>query len=133
MKARDTLRVSTLRLLLSQIKNDEIERGKVLGREEVLALVQRGIKTRRESVEHFERGGRDDLAAKERREIAILEAYLPRQLGPEEIARAAEELVRELGAQGKKDMGRVMKAFMERHAGEVDGRAASAAVAALLK
>jgi hypothetical protein len=133
MKARESLRVSTLRLLLSQIKNEEIERGKPLAREDVLAQVQRGIKTRRESVEQFERGGREDLATKERQEIAILEGYLPPQLGSEEIARTAEALVRELGAQGKKDMGRVMKAFMERYAGQVDGRAASAAVSALLK
>lgn len=132
LKARETVRVSTLRLLLSQIKNEEIARRRELAREEVLALVQRGIKTRRESVEQFERGGRADLVAKERQEIAVLEGYLPRQLTPEELARAAEAIVRELGAQGKKDMGRVMKALMERYAGQVDGRQASAAVAALL-
>jgi hypothetical protein len=99
----------------------------------VLALVRRGIKTRRESVEQFERGGRADLAEKERSEIAVLEAYLPRQLSGEEIASAAAELVRELGAQGKKDMGRVMKALLERYAGQIDGREASAAVSALLE
>lgn len=133
LKARESVRVSTLRLLLSQIKNEEIARGRALSREEVLALVQRGIKTRSESVEQFERGGRQDLVAREREEIAVLEAYLPRPLGPEELARAAEGLVRELGAQSKKDMGRVMKVLMERYAGQVDGRQASAAVSALLK
>lgn len=133
LKAREALRVSTLRLLLAQIKNEEIARGGPLAREDVLALVRRGIKTRRESVEQFERGGRADLAAKERAEIAVLEAYLPRQLSREEIAAAAAELVRELGAAGKKDMGRVMKAILERYAGQIDGREASAAVSALLK
>jgi hypothetical protein len=133
LKARDTVRVSTLRLLLSQIKNEEIARHAALAREDVLALVRRGIKTRRESVEQFERGARADLADKERSEIAILEAYLPRQMSREEIAAAAAEVVRELGAQGKKDMGRVMKTLLERHAGQIDGREASAAVSALLK
>ncbi len=133
MKARQAARVSTLRLLLSQIKNEEIARGGALADPEVLALIQRGIKTRRESVEQFERGGRADLVGKESEEIAILEAYLPRQLSPEEVSRAAQEIISELGAQSKKDMGRVMKALMERHAGQVDGRQASAAVAALLK
>ncbi len=133
LKSRDATRVSTLRLLLSQIKNDEIARGRGLTREEALSQVQRGIKTRRESVEQFERGGRADLAAKERAEIAILEAYLPRQLSAEELAKAAEAVVRELGAESKKDMGRVMKALMERFAGQLDGRQASAAVASLLK
>ena len=133
LKAHDALRVSTLRLLLAQIKNEEIARRGPLAREDVLALVRRGIKTRRESVEHFDRGGRADLAEKERAEIAVLEAYLPRQLSQVEIAAAAAEVVRELGAQGKKDMGRVMKALLERYAGQVDGREASAAVTALLK
>lgn len=133
LKAHDALRVSTLRLLLAQIKNEEIARRGPLAREDVLALVRRGIKTRRESVEQFDRGGRADLVEKERAEIAVLEAYLPRQLSQEEIAAAAAEVVRELGAQGKKDMGRVMKALLERYAGQVDGREASAAVTALLK
>jgi hypothetical protein len=133
LKAHKSLRVSTLRLLLSQIKNEEIARRGALAREDVLVLVRRGIKTRRESVEQFERGGRADLVAKEREEIGVLEEYLPRQISGQELAEAAHMIVRELGAQGKKDMGRVMKALMERHPGQVDGREASAAVSALLK
>ncbi|MEE9217475.1 MAG: GatB/YqeY domain-containing protein [Acidobacteriota bacterium] len=133
LKARQSVRVSTLRLLLSQIQNEEISRRKPLSREEILALIQRGIKTRRESIQQFERGGRADLVARESEEIAVLESYLPPQLSSEELTRSAEAIILELGAVGKKDMGQVMKALMERHAGQVDGRRASSTVAFLLK
>ena len=133
MKARQPLSVSTLRLILSQIKNEEIARGGELPPEDVLAVIRRGMKTRRESVEQFERGGRTDLAGKEREEIKLLEAYLPRQISGSELSEAVAAIVGELGAQSKKDMGRVMKTLMERYPGQLDGREASLAVAALLK
>ncbi len=133
LKARQTERLATLRLLLSQIKNEEISRGKELTSQDVLVLVQRGIKTRRDSVELFELGGRTDLVAREKEQIAILEDYLPLQLNAQELKQAALNIIQELKAETKKDMGRVMKALLERHAGKVDGRQASQTVASLLK
>ncbi len=133
LKARQTERLATLRLLLSQIKNEEISRGKELVSKDVLVLVQRGIKTRRDSVEQFERGGRTDLVAREKEQIAVLEDYLPQQLSDQELKQAALNIIQELKAETKKDMGKVMKALLERHAGKVDGRQASQTVASLLK
>ncbi|MCZ6779527.1 MAG: GatB/YqeY domain-containing protein [Acidobacteriota bacterium] len=133
LKAGQKERLATLRLLLSQMKNEEISRGKELTSQDVLVLVQRGIKTRRDSVELFERGGRTDLVAREKEQIAILEDYLPLQLNAQELKQAALNIIQELKAETKKDMGRVMKALLERHAGKVDGRQASQTVASLLK
>ena len=133
LKAGQKERLATLRLLLSQMKNEEISRGKELTFQDVLVLVQRGIKTRRDSVELFERGGRTDLVAREKEQIAILEDYLPLQLNAQELKQAALNIIQELKAETKKDMGRVMKALLERHAGKVDGRQASQTVASLLK
>lgn len=133
LKAGQKERLATLRLLLSQMKNEEISRGKELTSQDVLVLVQRGIKTRRDSVELFERGGRTDLVAREKEQIAILEDYLPLQLNAQELKQAALNIIQELKAETKKDMGRVMKALLDRHAGKVDGRQASQTVASLLK
>jgi hypothetical protein len=136
MKAQEPRRVSTLRLVNSALKNADIEargQGKpVLGDDEVLSVLQKMIKQRQESAELYDKGSRPELAAQEREEIAIITAYLPRQMSEEEAKTAIAGLVKELGATGMKDMGKVMAALKERHAGQMDFGKASPMVKALL-
>jgi uncharacterized protein YqeY len=136
MKAHDQRRVSTLRLVNSALKNADIEargQGKAaLGDDEVLSVLQKMIKQRQESAELYDKGARPELAAQEREEIAIISAYLPRQMSEEEAKTAIAGLVKELGATGMKDMGKVMAALKERHAGQMDFGKASPMVKALL-
>jgi uncharacterized protein YqeY len=136
MKAGDAPRVSTLRMVNSQLKNADIEargQGKPpLSDEDLLALLQKMIKQRQESVELYQKGGRADLVAQEQGEIEIISAYLPTQLAEHEIVPIIAELVKETGATAMKDMGRVMAAIKERYAGKLDVGKASAAVKKLL-
>ncbi|HKN48298.1 MAG TPA: GatB/YqeY domain-containing protein, partial [Candidatus Polarisedimenticolia bacterium] len=104
-----------------------------LKEEDYLTVLQRAVKTRRESIEQYEKGGRRDLAEKEKAEIAVVERYLPAALGPEETVRAVDALLQELGITEKKDLGRAMKEFMARHRGRVDGKSVNALFAARLK
>ena len=124
MKARDELRVSTLRLINAAINNAEIEaemRGRApLKEDEVLDLLQKMIKQRRESVEIYEKGGRKELADKERDEIEIIGAYLPKQLSEAETQAAIAETISRLGAKGIKDMGKIMAALKQSYAGKMD-------------
>ncbi len=121
MKARDGLRVSVLRLLLSELKNEKIKLGRDLEDEEALALVKSAVKRRGEAAREYEKGGRPELAEKERGERKILEVYLPAQLDRQEIERLVEEAVKELDASSPKDLGRIMSAVMKEHRAEVDG------------
>ncbi len=124
MKARDQARLAPLRMLKTALTNREIERGHALNDAEALQVVSSLIKQRRDSIEQFDRGGRADLVAKERAEILILETFLPPALGPDEIQRLVDEAIKEAGAAGPQDLGRVMKALMPRLAGAaVDGKA----------
>src|SRR6266852_2006695 len=136
MKAKDVRRVSTLRLVNSTLKNGDIEargQGKgPLGDGEVLGLLQKMIKQRHESVELYEKGGRAELAAQEREEIAIIAAYLPQQMSEAEIRAGVEAAVAETGAAGLKDMGKVMAALKARHSGKMDFAKASGLVKARL-
>jgi uncharacterized protein len=136
MKAGDSRRVSTLRLVNSSLKNADIEargQGKPpLTDEDLLSLLQKMIKQRQESVELYQKGNRADLVAQEQGEIEIISAYLPKQMAESEIAETVAALVRETGATAMKDMGRVMAAIKERYAGKLDVGKASAAVKKLL-
>src|ERR687893_3094341 len=133
MKGRDAARTSTLRMVKAAVMNREIEKGGELTDEELLKALRSLVKQRKDSVEQYEKAGREELAAKERAEIAVIEGYLPRAAGPEELARAVEEAVAETGASSLKEMGAVMKAAQARLAGRsVDGRALSEAVKARL-
>jgi uncharacterized protein len=136
MKAGDKLRVSTLRLVNSALKNADIEaRGQskaALNDDDLLSLLQKMIKQRQESVELYEKGGRAELAAQEREEIAIIAAYLPKQMSDSEAKAAIAAVVKDIGAAGMKDMGKVMAALKERHAGKMDFGKASPIVKALL-
>ncbi len=133
MRGGDTVAVSTIRMLISQMQYARIQAGKDLAEADVLALLQRAVKTRREAIEQFEKGGRADLAAKERSEIGVVERYLPASMGEGDMAQAVDALLAELGITEKKDLGRAMKEFMARHRGRVDGKAANALIASRLK
>jgi len=136
MKAKDELRVSTLRLINAALKNADIEaRGQgrgPLGDEELLGLLQKMIKQRQESIELYEKGGRAELAQKEREEIAIISAYLPHQMSEEDAQAAIAGVIKDTGAAGMKDMGKVMAALKARYAGKMDFAKASTLVKAKL-
>jgi len=133
MKARDELKVSTLRLARSTIKNTEIEKGRALTDDEIMEALARESKRRREAIEEYQRAGRMELADKEQRELVILSEYLPEQLGEAEIEKAVVETVAELGAVGMKDKGRVMSAIMPRLRGRADGKLVNQAVDKVLQ
>jgi len=124
MKAQDQRRVSTLRLVNSALKNADIEargQGKgPLSDDELLSLLQKLIKQRQESAELYDKGGRPELATQEREEIAIISAYLPKQMSDDEAKAAIAAVIKDTGAAGMKDMGRVMAVLKERHAGKMD-------------
>ena len=133
IRRQDTIAMSTLRMLISQAQYARIEAKRDLTDDDYLAVLQRGVKTRREAIEHYDKGGRKDLADKERAEIAIIERYLPAGMSAEETAQAVDGLLRELGITAKQDMGRAMKEFMARYRGRVDGRTVNALIASRLK
>ena len=136
MKARDERRVSTLRMVNAAIKNADIE-ARGLGKdalpdEALLSIMQKMIKQRQESVELYDKGGRPELAAGERAEIEIISAYLPKQMDEAAVAAAIDAAVKETGAAGMKDMGKVIGVLRERHAGQMDFGKASGLVKARL-
>ena len=136
MKARDQLRLSTLRLIGAAIKDREIalrgESAAGMSEADLVALLSRMVKQRHESARAYEEGGRLELAEREQAEIALIQSYLPRQLDPAETAAAIDRVIAELGAGGVRDIGRVMAALRDRHAGEMDFGAAGALVKARL-
>lgn len=125
MKAGDKARTSTLRMLLTAVKNERIARGEEVDDDAFLKIVQKSIKQRREAAELYDKGGRDELAAKERAEAELLESYLPPQADEDEIRAAIEALVAEQGLEGPQAIGVVMKAMMARFAGSADGAVVS--------
>jgi uncharacterized protein YqeY len=136
MKAGDKRRVSTLRMVNSTLKNADIEaRGagkEPLADADVLAQFQKMIKQRQESLDIYQKAGRTDLATQEKEEIDIISSYLPQQMDEHEIAHVVGELLKELGAQGMKDMGRTMAQLKERFGGKMDFGKAGAVVKRLL-
>jgi len=133
MRRHDTITMGTLRMLISQVQYARIEAKRELTQDDYLTLLQRAVKTRREAIEQYDKGSRKDLADKERAEITVIERYLPAAMSPEDMASAVEALLKELGISEKKDLGRVMKEFMARHRGRVDGKAANVLIASRLK
>jgi uncharacterized protein len=132
MKARDADRLSTIRMLLAACKQKEVDERVVLDDAAIVAIVDKLIKQRRDSIAAFRQGGRDDLVAKESAEVVVLEAYLPARLSEGELLAAVQALITELGAKGGGDMGRVMGAAKLRLAGMADMGSISAAVKRLL-
>src|SRR4051794_28986796 len=122
MKERDELRLSVIRMVRAAVRNREIDQKKELQDEGITEVISSLVKQRRESVRLYRDGAREDLAVKEEKEIEILLGFLPRQLDRKEVEELAETVIREVGAQGPKDMGRVMKELQPRLAGRADGR-----------
>ena len=121
MKSKDSLKVDTLRLIISEIKNREIDLREELGDEAIIALLTTQIKKRKEAAGMFEKGGRTDLKEKEEKEIVIIQVYLPEQVGEEELRQRIQAVVAETGAQGPKDMGKVMKVVVPEFKGRAEG------------
>jgi uncharacterized protein YqeY len=132
MKGGDKERLRVIRLVLADIKRVEVDTRKELDDPALLAIVEKAVKQRRDSVEQFTKGGRDDLAAIERAEIDVIETYLPEQLSAGEIDELVDEIVVATGAESIRDMGKVMAAIKERAAGKADMGTVSARVKARL-
>lgn len=123
MRSKDQARLNPLRMAKAALMNREVEKGRPLEEAEAQQVVGSLIKQRRDSVEQFRAGGREDLASKEATEILVLEAYLPPPADPADIERAVDEAIQETGATSAKDLGRVMKAVMPKLAGQAaDGK-----------
>ena len=132
MLAKDTERRDTIRLLTAAIKQKEVDERIELDDAGVIAVIDKMVKQRKDSIAAFEQGGRADLAAKEAAELVVLQAYLPARLSAEEVAAEVKAIVAEIGAKGPGDMGKVMGAVKARLAGKADMGQVSAAVKAVL-
>ena len=132
MRAKETDRLGTIRLLTAAIKQREVDERIELDDTAVVGVVDKLIKQRKDSIEAFEKAGRQDLADKEKAELAVLSAYLPARLSADEVAAEVKAIVAELGAKGPGDMGKVMGAVKARLAGKADMGQVSAAVKAAL-
>jgi uncharacterized protein YqeY len=132
MRARDEAKMSSLRLLLTAIKKREKDVRRSLKDEEVIGLISSQVKQRHEAIESYRSAGREDLATLEERELEVLQGFMPEQLSEEEMAKAVDEIIAEVGAVSMKDMGQVMKAAMVKLAGRADGRTINSLVKAKL-
>ena len=132
MKAKDKLRLSTIRMVISAIKNKEIETGKELDDPGVEDVVSKAVKQRRDSAEQYQKGGRAELAEKEEAEIVILQAYLPEQMEEDQIRELATAAAQEAGATSMKEMGKVMGLLMPKVKGKADGSAVNRIVKEIL-
>lgn len=132
MRAKETERLATIRLLTAAIKQKEVDERIELDDAAVVGVIDKMVKQRKDSIAAFEQGARPDLAAKEAAEMAILQAYLPERLSAEAVAAEVKAIVAELGAKGPGDMGKVMGAVKTRLAGKADMGQVSAAVKAAL-
>lgn len=133
MLAKDADRLSALRMLKSAVGYVQIEKKTDnLAEPDFVAVVQREVKKRRDSIEQFEKGGRPELAEKEKKEITVLETFLPKALSPEELEQLVKATIQEVGATSKKEMGPVIKAVQAKAAGRAEGKTISALVGRLL-
>lgn len=128
MKEKDPPRRDAIRLIISELKSKEIDLQRELSGEEEIRLLQTQAKQRHDAIEQFRAGGREDLVAKDQQQLAIIESYLPRQMSDEDLQTFVERGVSEAGADGPKDMGKVMGLLSKRADGQVDGRRLSEAV-----
>ena len=121
-KAKDKIRLSALRMLKSGLHNREIDLKRELGEDEFLQLLSSMVKQRKDSIEQFAKGGRMDLVEKEKAELKVIEEFLPAQLTEADLDEAISEAIREVGAAGVRDMGKVMKVLMPKLTGRADGK-----------
>ena len=131
-KKRDTIRVSTLRMLKSDLKYKQIEKNSPLSEEEELAVLSSAVKKHKDSIEHFKQAQRNDLVAQEEAELSIILEYLPKQLSEEELTDLVEQAIQEAGTVSKADLGKVMKILMPKVKGRSDGKLVSSLVMAKL-
>lgn len=132
LKDRNKVRTSAIRLVLAAIKNAEIARQAALEEADILGIIAKEVRQRRESIEAFKQGQRQDLVAQEEAELAVLNEYLPRQMTREEIIAEARRVIEEVGAQGLGDKGKVMPKLIAQLKGRADGREINAVVTELL-
>ena len=133
MKSSDSLKTSVLRMVKAAIKNKQVEKRKDLSDEEIISVLSTLTKQRRESIDLFSKGGREELAEKERQELAMLQLYLPGQLSPEDLDRIIMEAINESSAEGVKDIGKGMRLIMPRVQGAADGKVVNQRVKELLE
>ena len=131
-RARDNVRRDTLRLLVAAVENGRIDLGHELSDDETLRVLQKEAKQRRESIEEYRKGNRDDLVQQEQQELEIIQTYLPEQLSEDEVRQLVEETIAEVGATGADDLRNVMGPLMKKLEGRADGRVANAMVRELL-
>lgn len=132
MKAQEKERLSTLRMLQSALKNEQINVGHELSDEEAMTVIRKAMKQRQDSIEQFTNAGRTEMAEKERVEMELLKTYLPAELSAEELESGVREIIASTGAQSKKDLGKVMKEATARFKGRVDGKKVQEVVSRLL-
>ncbi|PKM83462.1 MAG: aspartyl-tRNA amidotransferase [Firmicutes bacterium HGW-Firmicutes-13] len=122
MKAKDKFKLSVLRMMRSEIKNEEINKKEALNDDEIIGVLNRELKKRRDASEEYKKFNREDMVQDLEKEISIILSYMPEQLTEEEIKRIVQEAINQTGAQTKKDMGKVMKVIMPEVKGKADGR-----------
>jgi uncharacterized protein YqeY len=132
MRDGDTVKRSVIRLTMASIKNAEIARQATLEDADILGVIAKEVRQRKESIEAFKQGNREDLAAKEEAEMAVLEQYLPKQMSRDEIIAEARKVIAEVGAQGISDKGKVMPQLIAKLKGKADGREINEVVTELL-
>ena len=132
MKAQEKERLSTLRMLQSALKNEQISLGHELSDEEAMSVIRKAMKQRQDSIEQFTNAGRMEMADKERAEMELLKTYLPPEITDDELEAGVREIITSTGAQSKKDMGKVMKEATARFKGRVDGKKVQELVSRLL-
>jgi len=132
LKSGDKARLNVLRTTLAQLKDERIRQQRELNDDDVLTVLGRGVKSRKDSVESYKKGGREDLAEKEAFEISVLQSYLPEQMTDEAIRKEVATIIAETGAESIKDMGKVMGQAMARMKGKADGKKVQAIVRQML-
>lgn len=133
LKSKDTLTLNVLRMLKSEIRYKEIERGSELSDDDVISVLSSAIKKRKDSIQQFEKGGRDDLASKEKEELAVVTKYMPEQVSEEELSQIISQAISEEGATGASDLGKVMKLVMPKVRGRADGKKVNQMVSSQLQ
>lgn len=133
MVAKDKVELSVIRLLKSEIRYKEIEKGAELSDEDVIAVLSSSAKRHRDSIAQFEKGGREDLVAQEKAELEVIRQYMPKQLEEDELSRIVDEAIKEVNALAASDLGRVMKMVMPKVKGKADGKRVNELVSSKLQ
>lgn len=133
LKKKDSLRLSVLRMLKSEIKYKEIEKGSELSDDEVTSVLSSSVKRRKDSIQQFEKGERDDLVSREKAELELVLVYLPEQLTEEELSQIVNQAIKELNASGPSDLGKVMRQIMPEVRGRADGKRVNQMVSSQLE